>query len=33
VHHVEQFDAQPFLEAVSKHGLPWKVIDASHLHV
>ena len=33
VHHMEEFDAQPFLEAVGRHGLPWKVIDASDLHV
>jgi saccharopine dehydrogenase (NAD+, L-lysine-forming) len=28
VHHMEQFDARPFLEAVGMHGLPWRVIDA-----
>jgi len=28
VHHMEQFDARPFLQAVGEYGLPWKVIDA-----
>lgn len=31
VHHMENFPAAPFLEMVSKHGLPYKVIDATNL--
>lgn len=28
VHHMEEFEAQPFLDAVAQHGLPWQVQDA-----
>jgi saccharopine dehydrogenase (NAD+, L-lysine-forming) len=31
VHHMEQFDAQPFLEAAGRYGLPWTLIDAGDL--
>ena len=27
VYHMEQFDPDPFMDALNKHGLPWKVVD------
>lgn len=33
VHHMENFPAAPFLEEVSKHGLPFSVIDATDLRL
>ncbi|MEM9454527.1 MAG: saccharopine dehydrogenase family protein [Myxococcota bacterium] len=33
VWHMEQFDPDPFMEAVATHGLPWQVIDAPALDV
>ena len=31
VQHMEQFDAHPFMRALSRHGLPWQIIDATDL--
>lgn len=32
VYNMEQFDPDPFMEALSRQGLPWKVLDREVLH-
>ena len=27
VHHMEQFDPDPFMDALNNHGLPWTAVE------